>query len=69
MVINVISKDQSDIKKIVKPFYWKYPYFKWVSFKELRNLSKEEFAKELREGAITIVLMRLQASCIQQLRQ
>ena len=56
MVINVISKDQGDIKKIVKPFYWKYPFFKWVSFKELRNLSKEEFAKELREGAITIVV-------------
>ena len=56
MVVNVISKDQSDIKKIVKPFYWKYPFFKWVSFKELRNLSKEEFAKELREGAVTIVV-------------
>ena len=56
MVINVISKDQSDIKKIVKPFYWKYPFFKWVSFKELRNLSKEEFAKELRDNAMTIVV-------------
>jgi len=56
MVINVISKDQSDIKRIVKPFYWKYPYFKWVSFKELRNLSKEDFATALREGAITIVV-------------
>lgn len=56
MVINVISKDQGDIKRIVKPFYWKYPFFKWVSFKELRNLPKEEFAKELREGAITIVV-------------
>jgi len=56
MVINVISRDQNDIKKIVKPFYWKYPFFKWVSFKELRNLSKVEFAKALREGAITIVV-------------
>ena len=56
MVINVISKDQSDIKKIVKPFYWKYPFFKWVSFKELRNLSKEDFAKELRDGAVTIIV-------------
>ena len=56
MVINVISKDQSDIKRIVKPFYWKFPHFKWVSFKELRNLSKDEFAKELREGAVTIVV-------------
>jgi hypothetical protein len=56
MVVNVISKDQSDIKKIVKPFYWKYPFFKWVSFKELRNLSKEEFANELRDNAMTIVV-------------
>ena len=56
MVVNIVAKDQSDIKKVVKPFYWKYPMFKWVSFKELRNLSKEEFATALREGAITIVV-------------
>lgn len=56
MVVNIISKDQSDIKKIVKPFYWKYQMFKWVSFKELRNLSKEDFSKALREAAITIVV-------------
>lgn len=56
MVVNIIAKDQSDIKKIVKPFYWKYPMFKWVSFKELRNLSKEDFAKGLREAAITIIV-------------
>lgn len=56
MIINVIAKDQSDIKKIVKPFYWKYNHLRWVSFKELRNLPKLEFAKALREGAITIVV-------------
>ena len=56
MVVNVISKDQSNIKKIVKPFYWKYPMFRWVSFKELRNLSKVDFSKSLRENAITIVV-------------
>lgn len=56
MIINVISKDQSDIKKIVKPFYWKYNHLRWVSFKELRNLPKLEFAKALRDGAITIIV-------------
>jgi hypothetical protein len=56
MVINVIAKDQSDIKKVVKPFYWKYNHLRWVSFKELRNLPKLEFAKALREGAITIIV-------------
>jgi len=56
MIVNIIAKDQSDIKRIVKPFYWKYPMFKWVSFKELRNLSKEQFSNALREAAITIVV-------------
>ena len=56
MVINVIAKDQSDIKKIVKPFYWKYPHFKWVSFIDLRDKPKDKFAEQLREGAITIVV-------------
>lgn len=56
MVVNIIAKDQSDIKKIVKPFYWKYNHFRWVSFKDIRNLPKSEFAKALREAAITIVV-------------
>lgn len=56
MIINIVSKYQDDVKKIVKPFYWKNGIFKWVTFRELRNDSKEEFAKKLREAAITIVV-------------
>lgn len=54
MVINVVSKEQTDIYKIIKPFYWKYPTFRWVSFRDLRGFSKEMFSNALREGAITI---------------
>lgn len=54
MIINIVSKDQSDINRIIKPFYWKYPAYKWVSFRELRGLEKKEFAKALREAEITI---------------
>ena len=56
MEINVISKDQSDIKKIVKPFYWKYPTMRWVSFVDLRDKPKDKFAEQLRNAAITIVV-------------
>lgn len=54
MIINIISKNQSDINKIIKPFYWKYPMYKWVSFRDLRGFSKEDYSKLLREAAITI---------------
>lgn len=55
MIINIIAPDQSDIKRIVKPFYWKYPTMKWVSFRELRDYPKEKFSEMLREAAITII--------------
>ena len=54
LIVNVVVKDQNDINKIIKPFYWKYPTFKWVSFRDLRNFTKENFAKALREGIATI---------------
>ena len=54
MVINVISQDQSDINKIVKPFYWKFPTYRWVSFRDIRGVSKQDFSEALREAAITI---------------
>ena len=54
MVVNIVAKNQSDINKIIKPFYWKYPTFKWVSFRDLRGFPKETFANALREAAITI---------------
>ena len=54
LVINVICKNQDDINKIIKPFYWKYPMYKWVSFRDLRGFPKEIYSKCLRESAITI---------------
>lgn len=54
LVVNIITKSQKDANKIIKPFYWKYPIYKWVSFRDLRSYPREMFADYLREGAITI---------------
>lgn len=54
LIVNIIAKDQRDINRIIKPFYWKYPLYKWVSFRDLRGFPKETFAKCLRESVITI---------------
>lgn len=54
LIINLIVKEQSDANRITKPFYWKNPVYRWVSFRDLRGLPKEVLAEALREGAITI---------------
>jgi hypothetical protein len=53
-VINVISHNPDDVTRLVKPFYWKYPLMKWVSFADLRGMNKMRFAEALREGFLTI---------------
>ena len=54
LIINLMVKEQSDANRIVKPFYWKNPIYRWVSFRDLRNVSNEVLAEALRESAITI---------------
>jgi hypothetical protein len=54
MVVNIVAKNQSDVNRIVKPFYWKYPLYRWISFRDLRGLPNTMFADALREAAVTI---------------
>lgn len=54
LLINILAREQSDANKIVKPFYWRNPAYRWVSFVDLRGLSKEALAEALRESAITL---------------
>ena len=54
LMVNIVTRNQSDTNKIVKPFFWQYPMYKWVAFRELRGLSRIEFAEALKEAAITV---------------
>ena len=54
LIVNVISKKQSDVNKLMKCFYWKYPVYKFISFVDLRGMAREHYAERLKEGAITI---------------
>lgn len=54
LVINLVTKTQKEANRIIKPFYWKNPLYKWVSFRDLRGFPKDVFAEYLKEGAVTI---------------
>jgi hypothetical protein len=40
--------------KIAKSFYLQYPAYKWVTFKELRGLSRPDFATELSKSCLAV---------------
>lgn len=54
LIVNIVAKKETDVNKIIKPFYWKYPILKFVPFRDLRKFPRERFAELFQEGAITI---------------
>ena len=54
LIVNIIYKKTEDVKKIMKRFYWEYPMYKFISFRDLRGYPKETFAEFLQESAITV---------------
>lgn len=53
-IVNIVTKDENEINSIVKPFKWKYPSYGFVTFRYINGKSREDFAKYISEGCITV---------------
>lgn len=54
LIVNIMGSEEYDINNILKPFFWKYPAYKWVSFRDMHGMTQKVFGDVLREGAITV---------------
>lgn len=55
LIVNLMAKGQTDLNKIIKPFFWKYPAYKWVSFRDMNSpMTADLYPQVLREAAITV---------------
>jgi len=48
-IIGMVSREQRVGINIIKQFYLKYPQYRFFTFRDLRGLSREEFANTLQE--------------------
>ena len=55
-IISIHTRDARDTAKIIKTFYLKYPQLRWITFKDMINLSYEEFADNLKECMVSLAL-------------
>jgi hypothetical protein len=53
-IVTILTRNQSDAAKIAKSFYLQYPLYKWITFRELRGLSRKDFADELRNSCLAV---------------
>lgn len=54
LMVNLLTPSSSEVNDIIKPFYWKNPVYKWVSFRDIKGVSQAMMVDVLREAAITI---------------
>ena len=53
-IISVVFREQRDSINFIKSFYQKYPQFRWITFKDMRGLSHDEFASSLKESMLSV---------------
>jgi hypothetical protein len=53
-IVAVHTRDQRDTLNLIKSFYLKFPQYRWVTFKDMRGLSIEQFADGLKNCFISV---------------
>ena len=54
LIVDIVAKKQGDISLITKYFYWKYPEYQFVSFRDVRNVPMSELSKTFQESCVTV---------------
>ena len=53
-IIAIHTRDQRDTMTLIKTFYLKYPQYRWVTFRDMRGLSENEFANALKDCFLSV---------------
>jgi glycosyltransferase involved in cell wall biosynthesis len=53
-IIAISSREQRDSINHIKSFYQKYPQFRWITFRDMRGISEEEFANTLKDCMLSV---------------
>lgn len=54
--IAISVRDRSKHRKLISEFYIKYPQLRWVTFKDMVQMSNQEFANSLKECLVSLWL-------------
>lgn len=53
-IVAIHSRDQRDSLNLIKTFYLKYPQYRWITFRDMRGLSEQDFAKALQDAFVSV---------------
>lgn len=53
-IVALFAREQRDAMNLVKAFYIKYPQYRWITFRDMRNLTEKQFADGLKDVCLSV---------------
>lgn len=53
-IFAIHTRDPRNAMKIIKTFFLRFPQYRWITFRDMRGIKREDFAKGLKECCISI---------------
>lgn len=53
-IVSIYSREQRDGINIIKSFYSRFPQYRWISFRDMRGMSTEQFSNALKECMLSV---------------
>lgn len=53
-IISIHTREPRNTAKIIKTFYLKYPQYRWITFRDMRGIKMDDFAKFLKDSYVSV---------------
>ena len=53
-IISIHTREPRNTAKIIKTFYLKYPQYRWITFRDMRGIKLDDFAKYLKDSYLSV---------------
>jgi hypothetical protein len=53
-IVSIHTRDPRDTVNFIKTFYAKFPQYRWITFRDMRGLSVEQFANGMKESFVSV---------------
>jgi hypothetical protein len=53
-IVAIHTREHRDSVNFIKGFYARFPQYRWISFRDMRGISQEEFANVLRDCMVSV---------------
>ena len=53
-IVSILCREPRNTAKIIKTFYLKYPQFRWITFRDMKNITQQQYSEYLKDSFVSV---------------